>query len=277
MAEPVPEPVPEPPAVPPRVLAPEFDSGQVSSPTFFEPNPAFREPVTLWRIVFSTDTAPGTDVGLISRDQTGQATGGHFTVWQKADGRIELRFQDVDSGATTLVSADPAIGGLQVVDICVTPADVILRVNGDEQGRAAVRGPSLALNDLPLLVGGRCTTCIGREPVTWPAPYPVNVQIFNECNDVDVLNISGNSVHVYWELPTADTNGDPLTGELTSTIRIGTESGVYTRVIEGIEGESLVISELDPGVTYYLVGTAVTATGVESLFSEEIAFRVIGQ
>jgi hypothetical protein len=52
----------------------------------------------------------------------------------------------------------------------------------------------------------------------------------------------------------------------------GTTSGVYTGVVDAGSRTDCVISELEPGVTYYFACTAYSATGEESSFSNEIIY-----
>jgi hypothetical protein len=57
-------------------------------------------------------------------------------------------------------------------------------------------------------------------------------------------------------------------------VYVGTQSGVYTRVIDSGSLVVVRVAPLDPGITYYFAVTARTDDGLESPFSDEVSYTV---
>jgi fibronectin type 3 domain-containing protein len=79
-----------------------------------------------------------------------------------------------------------------------------------------------------------------------------------------------------WAAPTENTNGSPVSALGGYRIYYGTASRQYTTSID-VSNPGLstyVIDDLDIGVTYYFAIAAVTAAGVESALSPEVAVQI---
>ena len=86
------------------------------------------------------------------------------------------------------------------------------------------------------------------------------------------LHIFTSAVHAAQISLEWDANGEPdLAGY---TVYYGTSSGNYTASADVGNNTHCVISNLEPGVTYYLAATAYDSEGNESGFSDEIVYAV---
>lgn len=57
-------------------------------------------------------------------------------------------------------------------------------------------------------------------------------------------------------------------------VYVGTQSGVYTRVVDTGSQTFIRVAPLDPGITYYFAVTARSSDGLESPFSDEVSYTV---
>ena len=86
-------------------------------------------------------------------------------------------------------------------------------------------------------------------------------------------------ITVTWTYPTHNEDGTALTALAGARLYIGTEPGRYTQMIEVPGGEPgqeashriTTADGLQSGTLYYITGTAVSATGLESDMAPEIA------
>jgi len=90
--------------------------------------------------------------------------------------------------------------------------------------------------------------------------------------DLEVLQIPLGSATVFWDVPTTNTDGSPLTDLAGFRVRYGTASQNYTAELEvnDATAESLVIEDLAPA-TYYFVVIAFDLSENESAASLEVS------
>ena len=83
-------------------------------------------------------------------------------------------------------------------------------------------------------------------------------------------------ISVQWDMPTTNTDGTPLTDLAGARIYYGTASSNYTATVDAGMVESLSVTGLTAGATYYFNGTAYNTAGLESDFCTEVA-KVAGE
>ena len=90
--------------------------------------------------------------------------------------------------------------------------------------------------------------------------------------DLEVLEIPPGSATVFWNVPTTNADGSPLTDLAGFRVRYGTASQNYTAELEvnDATAESLLIEDLAPA-TYFFVVTAFDRSENESAVSLEVS------
>jgi hypothetical protein len=90
--------------------------------------------------------------------------------------------------------------------------------------------------------------------------------------DLEVLQIPLGSATVFWDVPTTNADGSPLTDLAGFRVRYGTASQNYTEELEVNDAttESLLIEDLAPA-TYFFVVTAFDRSENESAVSLEVS------
>jgi len=78
-------------------------------------------------------------------------------------------------------------------------------------------------------------------------------------------------ISVQWDMPTTNIDGTPLTDLAGARVYVGTSSSNYTWTVDAGMAESLSVTGLTAGATYYFNGTAYNEAGVESDFCNEVA------
>jgi hypothetical protein len=154
--------------------------GPVNQPTQYPSSAAIQGAQRL-RIT-GTITQLGTQQGLISRDASGQAAAGHFSLWVVEDGRIHLRNQPGPGlPSVKLESLQPIVAGEPFgITVSLGPTNgLVLAVDGQDPVTSADYYP-LHTNTLPVTIGGMCSTCVGDTgaPITKPISGTVRVQTF---------------------------------------------------------------------------------------------------
>ena len=84
---------------------------------------------------------------------------------------------------------------------------------------------------------------------------------------------AGPGITVQWNMPTNNVDGTPLTDLAGAKIYYGTESRVYTEVVDAGNTNTLTVTGLVEGVTYYFTATAYNTAGLESDFCNEASRR----
>ena len=84
---------------------------------------------------------------------------------------------------------------------------------------------------------------------------------------------AGPGITVMWDMPTNNVDGTPLTDLAGAKIYYGTESRVYTEVVDAGNTNTLTVTGLVEGVTYYFTATAYNTAGLESDFCNEASSR----
>lgn len=154
--------------------------GPVNQPTQYPSSAAIQGAQRLR--VTGTITQLGTQQGLISRDASGQAAAGHFSLWVVEDGRIHLRNQPGPGlPSVKLESLQPIVAGEPFgITVSLGPTNgLVLAVDGQDPVTSADYYP-LHTNTLPVTIGGMCSTCAGDTgaPITKPISGTVRVQTF---------------------------------------------------------------------------------------------------
>lgn len=275
------EPLPPitPPVEPPEPIIEWLASSVGGSPVTIPSNEYMTAENALWEIEYDLLGEPSGNLGLISRDQTGQAQAGHLDVYIDSDGFINVRMQGLNSGLVILKSTVKAVNGFNRVGIKRTPDLVTLYLNGFEQDSTTEVYPTNG-NDLPLVIGASCQSCTGQAVGTkWSAPMDVTVRITLENEPESPVDPEPPGLPlVYeatarWSAPTEWTDGTPIAAGTVISYKAyyGTTSGVYDRTIEMGNNTNMKKFDLEVGFTYYLVATA-TIDGKESSYTNEIEF-----
>jgi hypothetical protein len=82
------------------------------------------------------------------------------------------------------------------------------------------------------------------------------------------------SITLNWDAPSTYTDGSPLTGLAGFRIYVRTSTGVYSKPISVGNTNSYTITNLTPKCTYYSAITALSASGIESDYSKELAIYI---
>lgn len=269
------------PVEPPEALPDFVGLSAPGIPSIYPSADAMTAEDTTWRISYDLLENTG-DIGLISRDLTGQPQAGHFDVRINAQGYIVARMQGLNTGLVELKSTVRAVGGPQVVEIIRSDSLVELHLNGFPQDSTSEIYP-MAGNDLSLVVGASCQSCTeDAVGLKWEAPMAVMLELFPTSSPpptdpvieppteppVDgIYTATGR-----WTAPTKNTDGTSITDDLFYTVYWGEQSGNYpNKVISGLNALSVSIP-LPIGKTYFLVVTATDESGNQSRYSNEIEF-----
>jgi hypothetical protein len=94
------------------------------------------------------------------------------------------------------------------------------------------------------------------------------ITIFAGCGGAN-FNPATGSVSLAWNTPTTYNDGTPATGVVGFKVYYGTESRMYTNVIDVKNVTSYTVNGLWPA-TYYLAITAYDSSGIESDYSPEL-------
>jgi len=118
-----------------------------------------------WEITFTLNALGGIQ-GLVSRDESGQNDPGHLTVWVEHSELI-VRHQDISGGQETQrLRRSGIVAATEYVVVVSIEQDVGMQLLLD--GQLIDSTPiafGIAGNDLPLTLGGRCTSCeTGQGP-----------------------------------------------------------------------------------------------------------------
>jgi hypothetical protein len=81
---------------------------------------------------------------------------------------------------------------------------------------------------------------------------------------------STGSVSLAWNVPNTYVDGTPSTGLVGFKVYYGTESRMYTQIIDAKNVLSYTINSLPPA-TYYFAITAYDSSGIESDYSTELS------
>ncbi|HWQ90110.1 MAG TPA: fibronectin type III domain-containing protein [Clostridia bacterium] len=84
-----------------------------------------------------------------------------------------------------------------------------------------------------------------------------------------IASFQASAVTLAWDLSTS-------TDVAGYRIYYGTSAGNYTEAVEVGNTNQATIESLEAGTVYYFAATAVTSSGLESPFSEEVAYTVPG-
>ena len=171
---------PEPPQ--PPTPEPQVTFGPVSSPTTY-PNTisALAQEATTWLITFELTTVDGIQ-GLASRDQEGQIQPGHLSIWIE-NSLVHVRHQDIAAGASTVqLRSATAVTAGQAYKL-----EVSIDVNAgiglwldDQLEDSSPVAFGLAGNDLPLVLGGRCSRCNDTLGPDSPIQGTVYMEIWDQ-------------------------------------------------------------------------------------------------
>jgi len=288
IGDPVP-PVDPPPVDPPPVDPPDdgplVTFGPVQAIVSY-PNTisALAQDFFRWEITFTLNSViskvsgtprSATVQGLASRDESGQAQSGHLSVWveDSATGgqRIIVRHQDISGGhASTQLQSTTIIEPNVEYQVTVSIAkgvNVGLFVNGAlEASNPWAIGTSG--NDLPLIVGGLCTTCKRPPPSTVGPSKQIDGTVYMEIWDdpLDLPTPITGIATIQWILPTEDTDNEPLAPGALVAVHIYAVNG-QTNLIDTVAGDrtTYVANDLPEGEHCFQV-TARNGGG-ESAFS----------
>lgn len=253
---PVPEPEPEPIPVPDPGDA-QVKFGPVSEITQYPATiSALAQDNFRWEITFTLNRIRR-QVGLVSRDESGQAERGHLSVWVES-GTITVRHQDIAGGAesvklesTTLVEA----GREYAITVSVSSdAGIALFVDGIlEDSNSIAFG--LAGNNLPLTLGGLCSRC---APGVGPNAA-IDGRVYLEIHGEPMELPQPASFELMWTNPTERVDGAALLpGEIMAINLYQTSPGgrnLIARVDPDDSGYE--VTGVQPGVEYCFVATAV--------------------
>ena len=167
----------EPPIEPP--IDPPIDPGNVFGPVsaatiYPADTPGLKQDYFRWQLKFTLNSLPlsNSEMGLVSRDESGQTEGGHLSVWINSNGVIQARNQDIAGGGENVVlySTTQMQVGVEY--------DVVVSIHNEEGFGLFVNGEledysktayGLTANNLPLVLGGLCTRCdLDASPMIMP-------------------------------------------------------------------------------------------------------------
>lgn len=243
-------PPPPPPPPPPPDDGPLVTFGPVNSIVSY-PNDisALKQDFFRWEITFTLNDTSGTQ-GLASRDESGATEAGHLSVWI-ANRFITMRHQDIKDGhaSVRIQSLNTIVANREYKVIVSVDTDngIGLFVDGVLQGSDPWAVGTTG-NDLPLIVGGLCTTCKSLPDETVGPSRPIKGTVYMEIWDDPLplpVPIVGTAT-LGWTLPTENTDGTPLApGDLTAI-------NIYT--VEGATGAAPTFLIAAPGdSTTYIV------------------------
>ncbi len=263
-----PEPPAEPPSGPPPEPSPEQPQvtfGPVSAITEYPASiGALRQSAFRWEITFTLNSIVGRQ-GLASRDQAGTLEAGHLSVWVQ-DGVLTARHQDAcdtcgGSGEVSLLQATtPIIEGEQYTAVISVDAaaGIGLFVEGVLEA-SDVRAWGTRGNNLPLIVGGSCSSC--SVDVTVGPSNPIDGSVFLAIYDAPLPLPEPVSIELHWQNPTHYESGDAIQpGELAAIRFYRTEPGSRRRVGEAAPDVSgFELTDIVLGARNCFVATAVAA------------------
>lgn len=225
---PPPEPPPDPDPPPPDPApTPQVTFGPLSTLTEFPANiGALKQDTFRWEVTFTLNDVSGRK-GLASRDESGTLDPGHFSLWVE-NGVLTLRHQDAcpncgGSGESfKLLATTPIVAGEEYIAVASMSSTegTSLWLDGVMEAHDP-RSWGLRGNNLPLIVGGLCSSCkLSATPPIGPH-NAIDGTVYMEIWD-DALPLPQLSGHLTlrWELPThyepteeqalAGLPGDPL-------------------------------------------------------------------
>jgi len=263
--EPPPDPTPEPDPGP-NPETPQVTFGPVTAITQY-PNTisALKQDAFRWEITFTLNSTAGIH-GLASRDESGTTDEGHLSLWVES-GVLTLRHQSGSPGAVDakILGTTPIVAGTEYV--ATVSVDVAagtgLFLDGALEGSDPQAWGTTG-NDLPLTVGGLCTSCKDTTtPPTGPNRPADGVVYMEIWDDPLLLPTADASIELRWTNPTHNTDDTQLEpGELTAIRLYQTNPGARKQVA-GVDPDQAAheVTGLFAGVSYCFVATAVSING----------------
>ena len=196
---------------PPIIDPPPVDPGNVLGPVsdvaiYPATHPGLKQDYVRWQLKFTLNTLPlsKSEMGLASRDEYGQAEGGHLSVWINSSGKIQARNQDIEGGGDNLVlysTTTLAVGVEYTIDVSIHQEEGFgLFVNGELEDYTKT-AYGLSANDLPLVLGGLCTRCdLDASPVIGP-DRPIDGAVVMVIHEDPLPLPDAMVVHLSWEPP----------------------------------------------------------------------------
>jgi hypothetical protein len=239
--EPPPIPPPDPPVDPPTDTA-QSKFGPVTAPLSYPGSiSTLAQDKVRWEITFTVNSLPTGNsgaMGLASRDQTGQDEAGHLSVWLRSDGGIRVRHQDIAGGAPNIQLDSDTKVQLGVEYKITVSIDIDEGIGLFVEGVLEASSPlafGLLGNNLPLVVGGLCSTCTADGTVgpDRPVDGSVYMEIWDDPLPLPVVPIS--SLMLNWTKVTERTDNTLLGPGLPDKITIYKDNN---KLVD-LDGESI--------------------------------------
>lgn len=262
---PPPEPPPDPiPPDPDPTPTPQVTFGPLSTLTEYPATiGALKQDRFRWEVTFTLNSVAGR-IGLASRDQSGTTDPGHLSLWVE-NGVLILRHQDAcpncgGSGEEVHIEATvPIVAGTEYhATVSINSNEgTALWLDGALEG-SDPRSWGLTGNNLPLIVGGLCSSCKADGTV---GPHnPIDGTVYMEIwDDALPLPQPTASLELRWTAPTLYETGDPIgPGELTA-INLYQLSPGSRQKVAGVDPDQAAheVTGLYAGTEYCFAATAV--------------------
>lgn len=164
--------------------------GPVSIPTVFGSTPEIK--AAKFIVINATLNSVGVKQGLFSRDENGQIASGHTSISVLADGIVVARNQGPEGTESLVIkTSKPVNSGVPfTLALNIGPGGLQLYHDGVSVGYNPEYYPLIG-NDLPLVVGGICSSCTeaNRAP-----SYPIDGDVFVEIYSTEMILLSDGSV-----------------------------------------------------------------------------------
>jgi len=202
-----PEP-PDPDPIPPDPTEPEplVTLGPVSALTEYPSMASMQRDEFSWRIRVTFNNID-TRMGIVSRDESGQADPGHLSMWMDS-GRIEVRNQDIANGSPVVRLASSSLvtpGREYGVVVSLSQTDGLsLWIDGTLED-VSPTGYGLANNELPMVLCGNRSRVDGSTGPDEPLDGTCYMEIWPEPTELP----QPNSATLRWTSPTEYAECDP--------------------------------------------------------------------